>query len=87
MAQNRTTKTKCTGQIVTLARTGTLRLAIATSISITAAIAIAIATAIAIARVQAQRRAIVGSNDLGSLFSETVGRRHHVGSPLVDWIE
>ena len=45
-------------------------------------IAIAIAIAATIARVQIERRTVVGSNDLGSLFSETVGRRHHVGGPL-----
>lgn len=60
--------------------TGTLRLAIAIAIAI--AVVIVIAIVIAIVRVQADRRVVVSSNDLGGLFSETVGRRHHVGSPL-----
>ena len=58
--------------------TSTLRLAVA----IVIVIVISIATVIAIVRVQADRRVVVSSNDLGSLFSETVGRRHHMGSPL-----
>jgi len=65
--------------------TGTLRSLLLLPFQlITAAIAVAIATAIA--RVQTQRSTIAGSNDLGGLFGETVGRRHHVyvGSPLVN---